>query len=148
MTLFYTHVSEESVSESGSDTVGLDGSSRKADVVGLAGGVRITTNILKYAYAGELLEWTDGVWSPAISVHWRQTFGDVDRDQKASMSGAPGGIGNFESSAEDSNGGVELGAHLSFQPLESGASFEVGYDGYFGDDVTSHAGNVSVRIPF
>lgn len=147
-TIDYTHVEEESVDESGSDLVGLDVSKRKTDVFSATGGVRMGTNFLKYRYAGDWLEWADGVWSPNVSVQWRQGFGDVDRDQKAEMQGAPSGTGSFKSKAKDSNGGVEVGGHLSFQPLNTATSVDVGYDGYFGDDVTNHSANVSVRVPF
>ena len=123
-------------------------SSRKTDVVSLTGGVRLGANLLKYRYAGNWLEWADGVWSPGVSVGWRQGFGDVDRDQKAKMQGAPDGTESFKAEAEDSAGGVEVGAHVSFQPLNTATSVEVGYDGYFGDDVTNHSANVSVRVPF
>jgi outer membrane autotransporter protein len=147
-TVDYTHVEEDSVDESGAGAVDLDVSSRKTDVVSLTGGVRLGANLLKYRYAGNWLEWADGVWSPGVSVGWRQGFGDIDRDQNAMMQGAPGVTESFKAEAEDSAGGVEVGAHLAFQPLNTATSVEVGYDGYFGDDVTNHSANVSVRVPF
>ena len=147
-TVDYTHVEEDSVDESGAGAVDLDVSSRKTDVVSLTGGVRFGANLLKYRYVGNWLEWADGVWSPGLSVGWRQGFGDIDRDQKAKMQGAPDGSESFTAEAEDSAGGVEVAFHLAFQPLNTATSVEVGYDGYFGDDVTNHSANVSVRVPF
>ena len=64
------------------------------------------------------------------------------------MQGAPDGSESFKAEAEDSAGGVEVAFHLAFQPLNTATSVEVGYDGYFGDDVTNHSANVSVRVPF
>ncbi|MCZ6807151.1 MAG: autotransporter outer membrane beta-barrel domain-containing protein, partial [Deltaproteobacteria bacterium] len=148
VTIDYSHVEEESLKESGHDEVALDISSRGTDLFATTVGVRLSTNTLKYRYAGPFLEWADGVWSPGVSVHWRQVVGDVDRDQKAKMQGAPGSSGSFKSKASDSDGGVEFGAHLSFQPLKSSATFEIGYQGYFGDDVTNHSARATVRLPF
>jgi len=147
-TIDYSHVEEESLNETGHDEVALDVSSRKTDLFATTTGVRFSTNFLKYRYAGKYLEWADGVWSPAVSVQWRQLVGDVDRDQKATMRGVPGSLGSFKSKADDSDGGVEVGGHITFQPLKSAATLEIGYDGYFGDDVTDHALKATVRIPF
>lgn len=144
----YSHVAEESLKEKGNDEVALDLSSRKTDVFATTAGFRLSTQMLKYRFAGEFLEWADGVWSPVVSVQWRQAFGDVDRDQKAEMRGAPDALGSFKSKASDSNGGLELGGHVTFQPLKTATTIEVGYDGYFGDDVTNHALSATVRVPF
>ena len=147
-TIDYSHVEEESLNETGHHEVALDVSSRKTDLFATTTGVRFSTNFLKYRYAGEYLEWADGVWSPMVSVQWRQLVGDVDRDQKATMRGAPGNLGGFKSKANDSDGGLEVAGHITFQPLKSAATLEIGYDGYFGDDVTDHALKATVRIPF
>lgn len=147
-TLDYTHVEEEKIEEKGDGDIGLDVSARKSDVFVTTAGVRMSTNFLKYRYAGEWLEWADGVWTPSVTAQWRQAFGDVDRDIKSSMQGAPNSAGRFKSKGKDSDGGAEVGARLSFQPMHTATTLEIGYDGYFGDDVTNHAANATVRIPF
>ena len=144
----YMHVTEESVDEDGDDVIALDVDARETDLYSVAAGLSIRTSILKYAYAGDWLEWADGVWTPELSAHWRQDFGDVDRDLPAEMQGAPAGTGDFDSEARDSNGGVEVRGGVTFQPLESAVAVGIHYDGYFGDDVTNHSANASVRIPF
>jgi outer membrane autotransporter protein len=148
VTMDYSHVEEESLKETGNDEVSLDVRSRSTDVFAITPGVRVSTNFLKYGYSGPLLEWADGVWSPVVSLQWRQAVGDVDRDLKAEMRAGPEPIGNFEANADDSDGGLEVGTHISFQPLNTSTTIELGYDGYFGDDVTRHELKTTVRIPF
>ncbi|MCP5039886.1 MAG: autotransporter outer membrane beta-barrel domain-containing protein, partial [bacterium] len=147
-TVDFTHVEEEAVDESGLGAASLDLDSRKSDVFAATGGITLSTNVLKYRYVGEWLEWADGLWTPTASVHWRQAVGDVDRDLGAQMQGAPNLAGDFEAEAEDSSGGLEIGVGIGFQPLASGVAVEIGYDLYLGDDVTTHNANASVRIPF
>ncbi len=144
----FTHIEEEALDETGLDVAALDIDARKSDLFSVAGGLSISTAILKYRYVGEWLEWADGVWTPMVSAHWRQGFGDVDRDIAAEFAEAPAGTGDFDSEARDSNGGVELRGGITFQPMKQGASVGIHYNGYFGDDVMSHSADASVRIPF
>ena len=39
--------------------------------------------LVKYAWAGALLEWADGVWRPQIHASWRQVWTDYDREAVA-----------------------------------------------------------------
>jgi uncharacterized protein with beta-barrel porin domain len=144
----FTHVTEESLDEKGHDVAALEVHARKTNLFTAAGGLSISTALLKYRYVGDWLEWADGVWTPMVSAHWRQGFGDVDRDVTAALSGADSSAGDFDSEARDSNGGVEVRGGVTFQPLENAASVGIHYDGYFGDDVINHSANASVRIPF
>ena len=147
-TFDYTHVKEESVEEQDAGDVSLDLDGRKTEVFAATGGLTLRANILKYRYVGNWLEWADGLWTPTLNLHWRQAFGDVDRDIEARMQGAPGEAGGFDAEAKDSDGGLEVGGGIVFQPLGTGATVEIGYDGYFGDDVTTHSVNASLRVPF
>ena len=144
----YSHVEEEAVKEKGDAEIALDLEARQTDIVSGTAGLRFSANILKYRYVGELLEWADGLWMPSVTAQWRQAFVGFDRNFSARMQGAPSGAGSFKSKASDASGGVEVGAHLGFQPMESANTIEFGYDGFFGGDVTNHSANVSVRIPF
>jgi outer membrane autotransporter protein len=148
VTIDYSHVVEEAVTEEGTAEVALNLKARTTDLFSGAAGVQFSTNILKYRYFGEMLEWADGLWIPSFSFKWRQAFGDVDRNATARMQGVSAAGGSFNSKASDSSGGVEIGAHLSFQPMKSGNTIELGYDGFFGGDVTTHSAKVTVRIPF
>ncbi len=98
--------------------------------------------------AGNLLEWADGVWSPVVSARWRQAFGDVDGSTTAQMHGVPSAVGSFESEASGPDGGVEVGGHLTFQPMATAATIEVGYEGFISDEVIDHVANATVRVPF
>ncbi|MCH7868936.1 MAG: autotransporter domain-containing protein [Myxococcales bacterium] len=144
----YSHVEEEAVKEKGNAEIALDLKARQTDIVSGTAGLRFSANILKYRYVGELLEWADGLWMPSVTAQWRQAFVGFDRNFSARMQGAPSGAGSFKSKASDASGGVEVGAHLGFQPMKSANTIEFGYDGFFGGDVTNHSANVSVRIPF
>lgn len=144
----FSHVNEEAVDEDGESVSALDVDARKSDVFSVAGGLAVRAAILKYRYVGDWLEWADGVWTPMASARWRQSFGDVDRDLTSEMQGAPSAAGDIDTEARDSNGGVEVRTGVTFQPLKQGATVGIHYDGYFGDDVTHHSANASVRIPF
>ena len=144
----YSHVEEEAVKEEGDAEVVLNLDARTTDLFSATAGVQFSTNILKYRYFGDMLEWADGLWIPSFSFKWRQAFGDLDRNATARMQGVPAASDKFDSKASDASGGAEIGAHLSFQPMKSGNTIELGYDGFFGGDVTNHSANVTVRIPF
>jgi outer membrane autotransporter protein len=146
--LDFSHVEEGRVKEKGGSDGSLDVRSRTTDLFSATAGLQFSTHILKYRYSGELLEWADGLWVPTIRTQWRQAVGSDDRSRVASLQGASASAGSFKSKASDSASGFEVAAHLSFQPMKSGNAIEIGYDGFFADDVTNHAANVTLRIPF
>ena len=111
-------------------------------------GFRAGMTLVKYAWAGALLEWADGVWRPQVHASWRQVWTDYDRDFDARLRGAPAGTRAFEASAEDAQYGGRVGGSVSFQPYGSRNTIELGYEAFVGDGTTSHVARAMFRVPF
>ncbi len=146
--LEFTYLNENGFYEDGDPGVSLKLSDREAFVFSTTAGAIFSTNMIKYQYVGDLLEWADGVWTPEIKVAWRANWTDSDRKIRARFSDTNPGSGTFRVDADDDTHGAEIGAHLRFQPLRTGASVSLDYDGYFSEDNILNRFGMSFRVPF
>lgn len=143
----YTYLNEESARETNAGVVELDIDRRENSLVGTNAGFRAGMTLVKWYYAGDWLEWADGVWRPEISASWRQVWNDYDRDMKSSLSGAPGGTPELRTEAEDARIGADLGARVSFQPHGTRNTIELGYEAFVGERSISHGVMARIKIP-
>jgi outer membrane autotransporter protein len=144
----YSHFYAGRVEETGAMGMGVNLDLRSYDVVATDLGLRVSADLFKYVYASELLEWADGVWHPELKVSWREAWTDWDRKLSATLVGAPQDVDPFTVQASDAKRGVEIGAHMRFQPLRSRATVAVGYDGFIGDRSYVHLVSATLRVPF
>lgn len=145
--LEYTFLHEESFTESNAGVAGLDVDSRSNSLITTRAGARAGMTLIKWAYAGDLLEWTDGVWRPEISASWRQVWNDYDRNLSAKLRGAPAGTPDFRTRTQDAQWGADLGVRVSFQPHGTRSTVELGYEAFVGDGSVSHAAMLRFRMP-
>jgi uncharacterized protein with beta-barrel porin domain len=148
VSLEYTYLHEQSISESNAGVVDLEIDSRSNALFATHAGLRAGMALVKYAYAGPWLEWADGVWRPELEAAWRQVWNDYDRAFSSRLAGAPSGTPRFRTAAQDARYGADLGARVSFQPYGTSNTFELGYEAFVGDGTTVHTAIARVRIPF
>jgi subtilase-type serine protease len=145
--LEYTYLHEESTKESNAGVVDLDLGSRSNSVIATRSGFRAAMTLVKYAYAGALLEWADGVWRPEIRASWRQVWNDYDRNVSARLDGAPARTPEFRTRSQDAQYGADLGARIGFQPFGTANTIDLSYGAFIGDRTAVHTLMARFRMP-
>ena len=148
VSLRYTYLSQEGVSETGAPGVKLDLPSRTDSFFSTSIGLRMNTALFKYDFINDYLEWADGLWTPEVNLNWRQIWTGADRELNAVMPDAPASAGGYRVDAKDANSGVEFGARLEFQPLAWRTSFAFEYQGFWSNRDLNHHLGLSARVPF
>jgi hypothetical protein len=143
----YVYFAEENTNESGAASLNLDVDEREESVFSTSPGVSVRAEFLKRGFWTWWTEWMDGTWRPEAFVRYQRTWVGADRNIQASLGGAPSGTGSFGVDANQADAGVEFGARLAFQPLESDATVGVTYSAFTGDDTWTNRATLDVRIP-
>jgi hypothetical protein len=146
-TVDYAYLSEGAVWEEGAGAADLDVEARSNAVVSTTLGARFYTQIFKYRFMGEYLEWADGIWRPEIDVRWREFWTGNDRALYARFQGAPADVGDFRVQAAYARRGAEVGAGVSFQPWKWRGTLAARYQAFVGDGSFVQQAVVGVRVP-
>ncbi|MEM9493877.1 MAG: aminotransferase class III-fold pyridoxal phosphate-dependent enzyme, partial [Myxococcota bacterium] len=142
----YTWLREDRVTESGGGAAALRVDARSHGVLATTAGVRLSTQLTRFAYLGRYLEWSVGVWRAELDARWHSTWQDADRDIEAQLAAAPGAA-PFEVEAEDGDQGVLVQLGTTFQPYRSGVLVGLRYRGYLANGRQVHSGLLQLEVP-
>ena len=142
----YTWLHEERVTESGGGAAALRVDARTSGVLATTAGVRLSTQLTRFAYLGRYFEWSVGVWRAELDARWHSTWQDADRDIEARLAAAPGAA-SFEVEAEDGDQGVLVQLGTTFQPYQSGVLVGLRYRGYLANGRQVHSGLLQLEVP-
>lgn len=112
-------------------------------------GFDVGTSLLKKGYWTDLLERTDGVWQPELSVRWRQVVSGDARGYSSAMAGTPAGVNGTTVYGDDAAQGFEIGAGVWFTPKSATrVSLGASYDAFVWKDVVAQEIMGSVIFSF
>jgi uncharacterized protein YhjY with autotransporter beta-barrel domain len=132
-------VKRPAFTEHGAAPIDLHVEGASQSVTTIRAGVDLGTSFLKKGYWTDLLERTDGVWQPSVSVKWRQVVAGSERAYTSSIVGAPAAAGRSTVFGDDADQGFEIGAQLWFTPKDANRiTIGASYEAFVWKDITSH----------
>jgi outer membrane autotransporter protein len=133
--LLYTRLREESLEESGADSLNMKVDSRRIDSLISELGLRLTRPV----------EISKGTLIPEISAAWQHDFAVDDRTMAVSFTGAPSGF-TLEGRDQDRNGAL-VGVGLTLVG-KGGFTASVRYNGEFRSSYDAHGVSGQIRFSF
>ena len=147
--LDWAGLARESFEETGAGPANLAIDDQFDSIVTARAGLELDTAWHKRGYWTDLLEVTDGIWWPRLSVGWRELLRGDERPISASLASAPAAADGFRVVGSEARRGVEIGAGLRFTPARADRlSFGVRYDAFLWDGIREHDFGADLRFSF
>jgi hypothetical protein len=122
---------------------------RSDEVGSLTAGVRASTIYHHTRYIARQLTWLDGIWRPQVDVRWVQMLSGTKRKIDARFRGAPTSVPDFTIKGKEDDGGLQLGAGVSFVPSYANRlQFDLRYGAYVASHTLAQNVSASVAIGF
>jgi uncharacterized protein with beta-barrel porin domain len=145
----WTWISQRGFDEDNAGGFSLNVEDRNDDVGSVTAGIRASTLYHHTRYIARQLTWLDGIWRPQVDVRWLQMVSGTKRKIDARFRGAPASVPDFTIKGKEDDGGLQVGAGVSFVPSHANRlQFDLRYGAYLASHTLAQNVSASVAIGF